>query len=71
MRLTNVRLWEAKRTWTNRCYKIRFMSTRPNARLIETVWTDRAREAFARPAAKISLCGVVEADHGASASPQT
>ena len=46
MRLTNVRLWEAKRTWTNRCYKIRFMSTRPNARLIETVWTDRAREAF-------------------------
>jgi hypothetical protein len=22
------------------------MSTRPNARLIETVWTDRAREAF-------------------------
>ena len=27
--------------------------------------------AFSAATAKISLCGVVEADHGASASPQT
>ena len=47
------------------------MSTRPNARLIETVWTDRAREAFSAACSEDLPCGVVEADHGASASPQT